>query len=160
MATSNDIMKPAFFAIGASSDINPASPEMLEVAFKRFIVMMQKFEVDGMKQVLGTDFTDNPPASASDEINNSVGSDLALECVFAVWVAPLFRIEPSPTVRGSADSAMQTLRTIAFAPEAPEWPETLPVGAGNTRGPWNRVFFPVPLYTQAQQGDEEEIVTP
>jgi len=150
-------MKPAFYAIGASSDINPATPEMLEVAFKRFINMMQKFEVDGMKEVLGTDFTNNPPTSPSDEINNSVGSDLALECVFAMWVAPLFRIEPTATVKGAADSAMQTLRTIAFAPVAPEWPETLPVGAGNNRGPWSRVFFPVPLYTQQQQADEEEI---
>lgn len=154
MATSNDIIRPALFSIGASSDINPATPEMLQAAFNRFVVMMQKFEVDGMQTVLGTDFTENPPTDIAAEINNSVGSDLALECVFAIWVAPIFQIIPSDTDKALARTAMSTIRTKAFTATAPEWPETLPIGGGNRRGPKGRVYFPVPDYTQARQDGE------
>ena len=154
MATSSDIIKPALFSIGAASDINRATPEMLKAAFNLFVAMMQKFEVDGMKSALGTDFTENPPTDIATEINNSVGSDLALINVFAIWVAPIFQIIPSDTQKALATMAMNTIRSVAYTATAPEWPETLPIGAGNRKGPKGRVYFPVPEYTQARQNEE------
>jgi hypothetical protein len=151
MATCIDIITPALYAIGAESPINPAPPEMINQAFKRLLAWVVTMQHDGID--LGVDET-ALPTLPGDELGNPIETDLPLQAGFTVWVAPLFRIVPDTAVRGAADAAMNSLYAGAFKADLPEWPETMPIGAGNRRGPKGRVFFPVPAFLDTEEAEE------
>jgi hypothetical protein len=160
-----DCLNDAMFAIGVSSDINPASPEMINVAFRRLLQWLTQMtaqgiylgETSGKPSLLDLA---NLPTEPAGEIGNSPASDLSLAAALAPWLAPLFRVPVDKTTNDTADQAMQYLYTISAMPELPQWPSTLPVGGGNNFGPWGRTFFPTPAepFPFIEDNDEGTII--
>ena len=146
MATCIDIINDALFSIGGSSPINPAPNELINASFNRLLDWVDQLAIDGVD--LGIPEGTPRPTEPGDELGNDPGLNLALKAGLAPWLAPLFQIKlpPGHEARGAADQAMQTLYARSMLPSLPEWPETLPVGVGNRRGPWSRVFFEVPEF--------------
>lgn len=142
MATCIVLINDALFSIGATSDINPSSPELVNAAFRRLIQWVNM----NIKNDIDFGFADPPvfPVAVGDELGNDPAYDLPIAAGLAPWLAPLYNVPVSTEARGAADQAMQTLQAANALCAVPEWPETLPVGQGNVRGPWSRVFFPVP----------------
>lgn len=144
-----DCINDAMFAIGASSDINPASPELINKSFQRLTQWLTQLTAKGVL-IGGTDaipalldltFLPTEPAG---EIGNSPASDLSLSAGLAVWIAPLFRIPVDLETKAAAKQGMAYLYTISATPQLPEWPNTLPTGGGNSKGPFGRNYFPKP----------------
>jgi hypothetical protein len=165
MATCITLINDALFSIGATSDINPSTPELTNAAFRRLIQWVNQLAAGGVNifpidpQTGQPIPPTTPPTEVGDELGNDPAFDLALSAGFAPWVAPLYNLPVSIEARGAADHAMQTLNGASAICAIPEWPETLPVGGGNVRGPWNRVFFPVPDAYFIPKEDEQ-VVTP
>lgn len=152
MAKAIDIINDAMYAIGASSDINPASPELQNAAFRRLIQWMIQLQHSGIP--LGLDET-NLPTEPGTELGNDPAFDLSLAAGLTVWIAPLFQIAVSIDTRGAADQAMDFMYINALKADPPEYPETLPIGSGNERGPKSRVYFPAP-----EDPFEPDVTTP
>ena len=150
------IITDAQFAIGSQSDINPASPELINASFRRLLQWLNQLVAGGVD--LGIPEGTLPPTEPADELGNDPAFDLALSAWLAPWLAPIFQVPVSRETTNSASAAMQTLYSGSMLPNAPEWPETLPIGAGNTRGPKGRVYFPVPDYSPYND-TEDDIVT-
>jgi len=142
MATCISLINDSLFSLGVTSDINPSSPELINAAFRRLIQWVNM----NIKNGIDFGFADPPifPEVVADELGNSAEFDLSIAAGMAPWLAPLYNVPVSLVASQAARVAMQTLNGASMLASVPEWPETLPVGAGNVRGPWNRVFFPVP----------------
>lgn len=131
-------MTPSLYSIGVTSDVNPASPEILNVAFNTFIFWITWMKKNGID--IGVDY-DNLPTDMGSELGNNPDSDFPLSTAFAVWVAPIFQVPVPAATKTVADAAMNSLYAEAMRPQFPEYPDTLPIGAGNMRGPKARIFF-------------------
>lgn len=149
-----DIINDALFAVGATSQYKPASPEMISISFRRLIQWVNQLAASGV--TLGIPATQPPPAQVGDELGNAPEYDLALSAGFAPVVSPLFKRPVPSQARQAAKDAMDELYASFLKAAPPEWPETLPIGAGNTRGPKGRVYFPVPedVYFIDQETEE------
>lgn len=142
MASANDIVRDALFRIGASSDINPASPEMINTATTTFFDWLDELYIDGVD--IGYDPAS--PPTPSDELGNIQGTTNALKAGAALQIADAFNITPTVKVVNAATKAMSTIYALTMRPRIPSWPETLPVGAGNMRAPRARVYMQVPEF--------------
>ena len=161
MATSISLINDALFSIGATSTINPAAPELINASFRRMIQWITQMTASGI--LIAEDSNGVPiainiatlPTDPASELGNAPATDLSLAAGLAPWVAPLFKITlaPGSPAKAAADHAMQYLYTVSMLPNLPEWPETLPIGAGNERGPKGRVFFPVPVVSFTRNDD-------
>lgn len=138
MSTSIDLMTPSLYSIGVTSDVNPASAEILNVAFSTFIFWITWMKKNGID--IGVDY-DNLPTDMGDELGNDADTDFPLSRGFAVWVAPIFQVAVPAATQTVADAAMASLYAEAMRPQFPEYPDTLPIGSGNMRAPKSRVFF-------------------
>lgn len=145
MASANDIIKSALFRIGVSSAINPASAATLDEARDTFYDWLDELNANGIN--LGLDFSKALPLPG-DELGNVAGTTGALKAAFALRAATTFQIEPSPHVRSEATRAMTTINSLYMRPRASSYPSTLPIGAGNKRGPYGRTFYPVPEFQE------------
>ncbi len=157
MATCITLINDALYSIGVTSDINPSTPELINASFRRLIQWVNM----GLENGIDFGFADPPvfPVEVGDELGNNPAYDLSISAALSPWLAPLFNVPVSVVAGAAARVAMQTLNGASMLPDVPEWPETLPLGGGNMRGPWNRVFFPVPV-AYFIPVDEEDEVTP
>ena len=146
-----NILNDAMFAIGASSDINPASPEMINVSFRRLLQWVTQMTEQGL--LLAENAEGVPslldltalPSDPAGELGNAPATDLSLTAGLAPWIAPIFQIKLDLEAVKAAKTAMIYIATVSNAPVLPEWPETLPTGSGGRRGPWGRTYFPRPV---------------
>ena len=138
MSTSIDLIRPSLYSLGVTSDSNPASPEILNVAFDTFIFWITWMKKNGID--IGVDY-DNLPTAIGDELGNNPDTDFPLSRAFSVWVAPIFQVEVPRATQTVADAAMVSLYGEAMRPQVPDYPDTLPIGAGNMRAPKSRIFF-------------------
>ncbi len=155
MAICISLINDSLFSIGATSDINPSTPELVNAAFRRLIQWVNM----NIKNDVDFGFADPPvfPVLVGDELGNDPAYDLSIAAGLAPWLAPLYNLEVSREASAAARIAMQTLNGASMLCDVPEWPETLPVGQGNVRGPWSRVFFPVPEAYFIPLEDEEVV---
>jgi hypothetical protein len=169
MATGIDVINDAMFAIGASSDINPATPALINASFRRLTQWIEQMTAKGI--FLGLDENGDPapitlplPSIPAEELGNAPATDLSLGAGLAPWIAPLFRLPLDQPTRVAAKQAMDYLYTISAMADLPQWPSTLPIGGGNKRGPNGRTYMPRPVdpfpYLSNEDDEPEEGVTP
>ncbi len=138
MATAISLVTRALFLNGASSQINPASPELIQLAFQDLIDMLVEWAALNIN--LGVTIPENP----ADEINNPPDTNQVIRYQLAVYSAPTFQVQAPIEVKGLAARLYTNLLTTYAPHPLPEWTDTLPIGSGNTRGTKPRVFFPTP----------------
>lgn len=139
MATAIDLVNKALYLSGASSQVNPATPELKNMAFDALVDMLNEWEALG---IVVTGLT--IPTNLTDELANPTDTNQVIQYQLAVLSSPLFQIDAPFHVKSKAASLYTDFLTKYMPYPAPEWPNTLTVGAGNERGPHSRVFYPVP----------------
>lgn len=137
MSTAISRVQRALFLNGASSPINPASSELIQLAFEDLVSMLINWAS------LNINIGVTIPENQADELNNPPDTDLVIAYQLAVLSAPTFQLEASRATRSKALMLYNGLLTTYAPHPLPEWPDTLPVGEGNMRGTKPRVFFPV-----------------
>ena len=138
MATAISLVTRALFLNGASSPINPATPELVQLAFQDLVDMLVEWAALNIN--LGVTIPENP----ADEINNPPDTNQVIRYQLAVYSAPTFKIQAPMDVKTQSDILFTRLLTTYSPHPLPEWTDTLPIGSGNTRGTKPRVFFPTP----------------
>lgn len=138
MSTAISRITRALYLNGASSPINPASSELKQFAFEDLTSMLIDWAALNIN--LGVTI----PTNQADELNNPPDTDLVIAYQLAVLSAPTFQIECPLSVKAKAAELYTNLLTTYAPHPLPEWTDTLPVGAGNSRGTKPRVFFPTP----------------
>ena len=123
---------------GAASPINPASPELNQYAFEALVDMLIEWAS------LDIDLGITIPTNKTDELNNPTDTNQVIQYQLAILSAPLFQLDPPSRILGKAAQLYTNLLTTYAPHPLPEWTDTLPMGAGNTRGTKPRVFFPTP----------------
>lgn len=136
MATAISRVTRALFLNGASSPINPASPELIQIAFEDLVSMLINWAA------LNINIGVTIPENQTDELNNPPDTDLVIAYQLAVLSAPDFQLEAPRAVKSKALMLYNGLLTTYAPHPLPEWPDTLPVGQGNMRGTKPRVYMP------------------
>lgn len=136
MSTAIDLIKKALYLSGCSSEINPATPELIQICFEDLVVFID--EIDSIGITLGLSL----PTSLTDDINEPPDTTKMFESNIAVRTAPYFQKDAPSATKKLAKRQYRQLLTLYAPHPLPEWPDTLPVGAGNTRGTRPRAFYP------------------
>lgn len=147
MATAIFVITSAMQDIGATSTINPASPEAVNTSLNRLLQMLNQWL---LKVDLGDSFV--LPTETTDEMNNDADTDLAIIQNLSIVIAPTLRKPITLDQRVNArDSYSDLLVNHAIRPEQP-YPSTLPRGAGRRHVPFSRQY-----YTEPERKDTETV---
>ena len=142
--TKRQFINAAFDELGLASYVFDLQPEALESALKKLDAMMAEWNGSGLR--LSYPLPSNPDNSSLDE--NSTVPDFANSAVIsnlAIRIAPSFGKVASDETKRVALSSLQVVYNRFSTPPERQFPNTLPVGAGNK--PWvagSDVFFPTP----------------
>jgi hypothetical protein len=125
MSTAATLIKKALFLNGASSPINPASPELIQLTFEALIDMLVDW--DALNINLGVTI----PTNQTDEINNPPDTNQVIQYNLSVISAPLFRLEAPMNVQARALSLYDDMQITYSVNPVSYLPTTLPIGTGN-----------------------------
>lgn len=121
----------ALFILGSTSPIKEARPEIFNLTFDTLVTMLKLWSSQGISTGLTI------PAVIGDEMDEPAQIDFAIDFNLAVTVAPYLQKIASSETSAKASQGMQALRT-QFSPQPVTlYPNTLPLGSGNT-GPSSR----------------------
>lgn len=136
MATAAYQITRALYLNGAAAPINPASPELKQIAFETLIDMLVEWAA------LDINLGITIPVNQTDELVNPPDTNQVIQYQLAIRTAPFFKLTAPMSVMGEAARLYDALLTTYAPHPLPEWPDTLPVGQGNMRGTKSRVFMP------------------
>jgi hypothetical protein len=140
----------ALFLNGGGSVVNPIDPNSLQEVFTELVNMLNEF------LEIPLDLNITIPTDTADEIGNPAWSNAAFEFMLATRSAPLIQLDAPNWVKVRAYELEDFLLTKSAPDEYPEYPDTMPVGTGNMRGPKPRVFYPLPEYEREQKTDVDQ----
>ena len=138
MSTAINIIQRALFLNGCSSELKPATQELIQICFEDLINFI--YELDSINIELGL----TVPTSLTDDIGEPSDTTKMFQSVLSVRTAPFFQKEAPRATKKLAKRQWSQLLTIYAPHPLPEWPDVLPVGAGNERGTRPRVYMPTP----------------
>jgi len=104
MSKAIDLIHSSLFLIGAHSELKPVSPEMLTFSFKKLQTFIKALKDEDYSKIGIV-----VPYALADECSERGGATSRIEALFAVDVAPFFRIQPAPDVIAKAAEAQQYL---------------------------------------------------
>lgn len=136
MATAIFVITSAMQDIGATSTINPASPDALNTSLNRLVQMLNQW----LKKVdLGDNFV--LPTETTDEMNNDADTDLVIIQNLSIVIAPTLRKPITLDQRINArESYDDLLVNHGIRPEQP-YPSSLPRGQGRRHVPFSRQYY-------------------
>lgn len=153
MSTAIFVITSALEEIGATSIINPASPDTNDACLKRLIQMINEWtqlDID-----LGDNFV--LPVKLADEMLNDDNTELVLIEKLGLKIAPFMRKIPTRDHKVNASSSFNRLLvTNVKRPNMP-YPNTLPRGSGRRNTPFGRRYYTEPVLkdTQTVQPDNQ-----
>ena len=131
MSTAIDVIQRALYTIGAHSEINPASPEMLVESFDYLVDLLRDWTGNDI------DIGATIPTSQTSDLGEDSGSRHALILSLAIRLAPMARVAIPPGVIEQQWIAFEDLRrkfeTVTIADRTDS--ASVADGAGNMRGP-------------------------
>ena len=153
--TKRDFVAKAFEELGLASYIYDIAPEQLESVLRRLDAMMATWNAKGIH--VGYPIASSPDGSNLDDVTGV--SDSCNEAIYlnlAIRIAPSFGKQiPQETKQAAKDSYDALMSKLAMPTEI-QFPNTLPLGAGNRN--WqigNRPFARDPVESLlADSGDE------
>ena len=150
MWTKKQLVQQALEEIGYAAYIYDLMPEQLESVLQSLDAMMATWQGRGIR--IGYATSGSPSTSDIDAMSGV--PDKANEAIYtnlAIRIAPRFGKTITPETKQAAKIGYDALLIIAAQPIEMQFPDTLPVGAGNK--PWrnnNRPFVDPPTdYLQA-----------
>lgn len=153
MSTAIFVVTSALEEIGATSIINPASPDTNNACFTRLIQMINSWTQLGID--LGDSFV--LPTVLADDMLNDANTDLALIGKLAIQISPFMRKTPTKDQKDNAGNAYTELLVTNLKRPNMAYPSTLPRGAGRRSVPFGRRYYTEPTLkdTQTVQPDEQ-----
>lgn len=136
MATAISIVNKALSLAGVATVIKPADPLLINESFNELVDMLNEFVE------LGLSLNITIPTDSADEVGNPAWSDAAFRTMLAVRVGPIFQKDTPIAVKVRAFDQENILLTRSAPFPLPEYPDNLPIGSGNERGPKSRVYYP------------------
>lgn len=152
MATAILVITSAMQDIGATSAINPASPDAVNTTFNRLVQMLNQWV---LKVDLGDSFV--IPTETTSEMNNDADTDLVIIQNLSIIISPTLRKPVTLDQRINArESYNDLLVNHAKRPEQP-YPSSLPRGQGRRHVPFSRQYYIEPdrKDTQTVQPDPQ-----
>ena len=127
-------IEAAFEEIGLASYTFDLQPQQLESAMRRLDAMMAEWNAKGIR--LGYPLPNSPQdSSLSEQTLVPDSANEAIICNLAVKLAPSYGRAVMGETKMTARESYNTLLSRAAVPPEQQFPDTLPVGAGNK--PWN-----------------------
>ena len=137
--TKRDLVIQAFEEIGYASYIYDAMPEQLDSVLRTLDAMMGAWNAIGIR--VGYPISSSPSDSDIDQITDV--TDSAIEAIYtnlAIRIGPRFGKSIPQETRQIAKQGYDALLVKLSMPEPMQFPNTLPVGAGNK--PWRTAQRP------------------
>jgi hypothetical protein len=131
MSTALERVNNALFILGATSPIKKARPEIFNLTFDVLVTMLKLWSSQGISTGLTI------PAVIGDEMEEPAQIDFAIDFNLAATVAPYLQKVLSPEASSKASTTMQSLRAQFTVQPITLYPNSLPLGSGNT-GPSSR----------------------
>lgn len=129
MSTAANHIEKALFLNGASSTINRASPELIQLAFEALIDMLVDWDAQNIP--LGVTI----PTNQTDELDNPPDTNQVIQFNLAIITAPLFKMKVGVnydiSVSIRADTLFSDMMTSYSIIPVSSFPVTLPIGSGN-----------------------------
>lgn len=144
MWTKRQLIEEAFAELALAGYVFDLSPEEMQTGLRRMDVFMATWEARGVR--VGYAFPSAPNTSSLDDASGL--PDSAVETVYlhlAIRLAAGFGKQVSPDTRKAARDGYDALLWKAAQPIRQQFPNTLPIGAGNRA--WRNEtspFFPTP----------------
>lgn len=142
--TKRQLINEAYAELALAGYEFDITAEELQTAIRRMDSMIAAWEIRGVR--LGYPLPSAPDGSDLDD--SSGVPDGAVEAVYknlAIGLAATFGKALTPETKSLARSAFEPLMWAAAQPQRQQFPDTLPLGAGNKGfGNTGRVFFPAP----------------
>ena len=143
--TKQQVIESAFEEMGMGSYVMDIQPEELEGALRRLDTMMAEWNVQGIR--VGYPLSSLTNTSLTQDTGTPDSATEAMITNLAVRLSPSYGKGIARETKVSAKKAYDTLlmRALSLQPHNKQYPETLPVGAGNRRyGYRNQNFMPRP----------------
>lgn len=137
MSTAQVLIDKCLFAMGASSPMKPAQPEMYQQCLDGLASMLSKWS--NLNISLGVTI----PTALPDELNNPDGTDEAIYLTLAKQMAPMFQKVLGRELLSAQKEAFNDLMTIYSPSPLPQYPSTLPVGQGNRVSGRDWAYYPL-----------------
>ena len=154
--TKRQLIEQAFEEIGFASYAYDLSAEQLRGALRRLDSMLGTWDEKGIK--FGYPLTSLPIDSDLDTLSNA--PNFATEAIYlnlAIRLAsPLGKVAPRE-LKVDAKSAYNTLLGRYSTPTEMQLPRSMPSGAGNKPGRWNRQFLNTPDTSPIRIGDDGQL---
>lgn len=135
MSQASEIVNAALRLLNLYSDVLPVVPEHQSLAFDAFKDMLNAWEENEVNLPLDI------PNDIDDQLDEDEWITKGLKYNLAVEAAPYLQVDPSQTVISIASDCYDTIVVKAVDSADVIYPNTLPLGQGNRRGPKSRVFF-------------------
>lgn len=135
MSEATEIVNSALELLNLKSPVLAVDPEHQKRAFSAFKNMLYTWEKNGMDLALDI------PSDIEDELDEAEWLTKVLEFQLAVEAAPRLRAKVSDDVASIAKDAYDTLLIHSIDETNVKYPNTLPLGQGNRRGPYSRTYF-------------------
>ena len=143
--TKRQIVDAAFEEMGMASYVFDIQPEEAQGALRRLDTMMAEWNVQGIR--VGYPLSSISESSLDQDTGIPDSATEAMITNLAVRLSPSYGKGLARETKVSAKKAYDTLlmRALSLQPHNKQYPETLPVGAGNRRyGYRNQNFMPRP----------------
>ncbi len=146
MTSAADIIDRSLKAIGATSILNPAAPELINDAFEYLVELLARWSAQNtnfgvtIPDVLGDDLEE--PSFVTQAIIFTLGSE----------ISPMARKDPSKHFLRMVSKTYKSMLVRINPRPKPCYPNTLPIGAGNKTGPKSRTFYPEPETVDNETG--------
>jgi hypothetical protein len=150
--TKRQLIESAFEEIGLAAYVYDLLPSQLESAMRRLDAMMASWNAAGIR--LGYPIPSSPENSDLDSESGVPDSaNQAIILNLAIQLAPGFGKTVSPDTKMGAKQAYSKMMSLAAKPIERQFPDTLPLGAGNRNS--ERTFHQTPVDTLDAGNDSE-----
>lgn len=151
--TKRQLLEAAFDELGIASYVFDLQPEQLQAALRKMDILAAEWSTSGLR--IGYPLPGAPDLSDLDAVTGVPdGAVAALVLWTAIRLAPSYGKQVSPFTMANARNALEDVTAIAAAPVEMDFPQTLPIGAGNKQfNQWWSPFVRPPVTQVLAGGD-------
>ena len=135
MSTAISVIHKAMYLMGAKSQVQSPDPNSVRILLEVLVEIIERW--DSLNTNLGITL----PTVTTDELGEPPWSTQAIYYTLCVDGAPLLRKTVTLDVLSKQNEFYADLLAVANPHPLPDYPDILPIGTGNMRGPKSRVFY-------------------
>ena len=146
MTSAAVIIDRSLKALGATSVLNPAAPELTNDSFEYLVELLNRWAAQN------TNFGALIPDVLGDDLEEPLFVTQALIYTLASEISPMARKTPNKHLLHLVSKTYKAMIVRVNPRPKVQFPNTLPLGAGNKTGPFGRTFYPEPETVDNETG--------